>query len=163
MFLYPKYHIVFCCCCCWCRNSGSANNCHASFVFAIGLLLPLMPLKYPQKILETHSAIVLIFVTLVLVYAAAWEMEYLLQTNNTNSSIHRIIVTKISLFTGSLATVVLVLLIVLAIGWFILFVWSTFLVKELYEACQMFDLLYRSTVLVTYVFYHVFGLRGLPV
>ncbi|MBA0750087.1 hypothetical protein Gogos_003949 [Gossypium gossypioides] len=99
---------------------GSANNnLHASLVFAIGLLLALMPLKYPQKTLETHSAIVSIFITLILVYAAAWETEHHLQTNNGNSSIYRI-VTKISLFTGSLATVVLVLLIVPAIGWFIL-------------------------------------------
>ncbi|PPD72552.1 hypothetical protein GOBAR_DD30552 [Gossypium barbadense] len=136
-----------------------------------GLLLALMPLKYPQKTLETHSATVSIFITLILVYAAAWETEHHLQTNNSNSSIHRIIVTKISLFTGSLATVVLVLLIVPAIGWFILFVWTFFLVKQFYEAWQMFELLYRSTLLVTYVFYPVFDLpghynqaiRGLPV
>ncbi|KAB2010944.1 hypothetical protein ERO13_D10G235408v2 [Gossypium hirsutum] len=153
-------------------NRGSANNnLHASLVFAIGLLLALMPLKYPQKTLETHSATVSIFITLILVYAAAWETEHHLQTNNSNSSIHRIIVTKISLFTGSLATVVLVLLIVPAIGWFILFVWTFFLVKQIYEAWQMFDLLYRSTLWVTYVFYPVFDLpghynqaiRGLPV
>ncbi|MBA0725773.1 hypothetical protein Golax_022333, partial [Gossypium laxum] len=123
------------------------------------------------KTLETHSVTVSIFITLILVYAAAWETEHHLQTNNSNSSIHRIIVTKISLFTGSLATVVLVLLIVPAIGWFFLFVWTFFLVKQIYEAWQMFNLLYRSTLLVTYVFYPVFGLpghynqaiRGLPV
>ncbi|MBA0665393.1 hypothetical protein Goklo_005253 [Gossypium klotzschianum] len=142
-------------------NRGSANNnLHASLVFAIGLLLALMPQKYPQKTLETHSAIVSIFITLILIYAAAWETEHHLQTNNSNSSIHRIIVTKISLFTGSLATVVLVLLIVAASGWFILFVWTFFLVKQIYEAWQMFDLLYRSTLWVTYVFYPVFDLHG---
>ncbi|MBA0629726.1 hypothetical protein Godav_024237, partial [Gossypium davidsonii] len=143
------------------NNRGSANNnLHASLVFAIGLLLALMPQKYPQKTLETHSAIVSIFITLILIYAAAWVTEHHLQTNNSNSSIHRIIVTKISLFTGSLATVVLVLLIVAASGWFILFVWTFFLVKQIYEAWQMFDLLYRSTLWVTYVFYPVFDLHG---
>ncbi|KAB2064025.1 hypothetical protein ES319_A10G261100v1 [Gossypium barbadense] len=144
-------------------SNGSTvnNNCHASLAFAIGVLLLLMPLKYPQstKPLETYNAIMSIFIIVTLVYAAAWEIEHHLQTSNNNSSIHRIIVTKISLFSGSLATVVLVLLIVPEIGWFILLVWTLTLMKQIYEACQMLHRLYQSLSLVSYVFNEVFGPR----
>ncbi|TYI08273.1 hypothetical protein ES332_A10G288200v1 [Gossypium tomentosum] len=145
------------------QSNGSTvnNNCHASLAFAIGVLLLLMPLKYPQstKPLETYNAIMSIFIIVTLVYAAAWEIEHHLQTSNNNSSIHRIIVTKISLFSGSLATVVLVLLIVPEIGWFILLVWTLTLMKQIYEACQMLHRLYQSLSLVSYVFNEVFGPR----
>ncbi|KAK8275025.1 hypothetical protein V6Z11_D10G110900, partial [Gossypium hirsutum] len=143
-----------------CRNGSTANyNWHASLAFAIGVLLPLMPLKYPQstKPLETHSALMLILIIAVLVYAAAWEIEHHPQTSNNNSSIHPIIVTKISLFSGSLVTVVLVLLIVPAIGWFILLVWTLFLMKQIYEACHMLHRLNRSISLVSHVFNEEFG------
>ncbi|KAK5795649.1 hypothetical protein PVK06_036921 [Gossypium arboreum] len=142
------------------RNGSTANNnWHASLALAIGVLLSLMPLKYPQsmKPLETHSALMLILIIAVLVYATAWEIEHHPQTNNNNSSIHPIIVTKISLFSGSLVTVVLVLLIVPAIGWFILLVWTLFLMKQIYEACQMLHQLNRSISLVSYVFNEEFG------
>ncbi|KAG8475526.1 hypothetical protein CXB51_032273 [Gossypium anomalum] len=145
------------------RNGSTANNnWHASLAFAIGVLLPLMPLKYPQstKPFETHSALMLILIIAVLVYAAAWEIEHHPQTNNNNSSIHSIIVTKISLFSGSLVTVVLVLLIIPAIGWFILLVWTIFLMKHIYEACQMLYRLNRSISLVSYVFNEEFGPRA---
>ncbi|MBA0664045.1 hypothetical protein Goklo_004120 [Gossypium klotzschianum] len=141
-------------------NGSTANyNWHASLALAIGVLLPLMPLKYPQstKPLETHSALMLILIIAVLVYAAAWEIEHHPQTNNNNSSIHPIIVTKISLFSGSLVTVVLVLLIVPAVGWLILLVWTLFLMKQIYEACRMLHRLNRSISLVSYVFNEEFG------
>ncbi|KAH1045406.1 hypothetical protein J1N35_036190 [Gossypium stocksii] len=145
------------------RNGSTANNnWHASLAFAVGVLLPLMPLKYPQstKPLETHSALMLILIIAVLVYVAAWEIEHHPQTNNSNSSIHSIIVTKISLFSGSLVTVVLVLLIVPAIGWIILLVWTLFLMKQIYEACQMLHRLNRSISLVSYMFNEEFGPRA---
>ncbi|MBA0637975.1 hypothetical protein Godav_029253, partial [Gossypium davidsonii] len=138
------------------------NNCHASLAFAIGVLLPLIPLKHPQstKPLETHNAIMSIFIIVTLVFAAAWQIEHHLQTSNNNSSIHHLIVNKISLFSGSLAAVVLVLLIVPAIGWFILLVWTLILMKQIYEACQMLHRLYQSISLVSYVFNEVFGPRA---
>ncbi|MBA0628330.1 hypothetical protein Godav_023084 [Gossypium davidsonii] len=142
------------------KNGSTANyNWHASLALAMGVLLPLMPLKYPQstKPLETHSALMLILIIAVLVYAAAWEIEHHPQTNNNNSSIHPIIVTKISLFSGSLVTVVLVLLIVPAVGWLILLVWTLFLMKQIYEACRMLHRLNRSISLVSYVFNEEFG------
>ncbi|KAB2064026.1 hypothetical protein ES319_A10G261200v1 [Gossypium barbadense] len=144
-------------------SNGSTvnNNCHASLAFAIGVLLPLMPLEYPQstKPLETYNVIMSIFIIVTLVYAATWQIEHHLQTSNNNSSIHRIIVTKISLYSGSLATVVLVLLIVPEIGWFILLVWTLILMKQIYEACQILHWLYQSLSLVSYVFNEVFGPR----
>ncbi|KAG4127978.1 hypothetical protein ERO13_D10G248725v2, partial [Gossypium hirsutum] len=138
------------------------NNCHASLAFAIVVLLPLIPLKYPQstKPLETHNAIMSIFIIATLVFAAAWQIEHHLQTSNNNSSIHRLIVTKISLFSGSLAAVLLVLLIFPAIGWFLLLVWTLILMKQLYEACQMLRRLYHSISLVSYVFNEVCGRRA---
>ncbi|KAK5795662.1 hypothetical protein PVK06_036934 [Gossypium arboreum] len=145
------------------QSNGSTinNNCHASLAFAIGVLLLLMPLKYPQstKPLETYNAIMSIFIIVTLIYAAAWQIEHHLQTSNNNSSIHRIIVTKISLFSGSLTTIVLVLLIVPEIGWFILLVWTLILMKQIYEACQMLHRFYQSLSLVSYVFNEVFGPR----
>ncbi|MBA0665509.1 hypothetical protein Goklo_005356 [Gossypium klotzschianum] len=128
----------------------------------LGVLLPLIPLKHPQstKPLETHNAIMSIFIIVTLVFAAAWQIEHHLQTSNNNSSIHHLIVNKISLFSGSLAAVVLVLLIVPAIGWFILLVWTLILMKQIYEACQMLHRLYQSISLVSYVFNEVFGPRA---
>ncbi|KAB2011029.1 hypothetical protein ES319_D10G286500v1 [Gossypium barbadense] len=151
-----------------CSNGSTVNNnCHASLAFAIGVLLPLIPLKYPQstKPLETHNAIMSIFIIATdtgttLVFAAAWQIEHHLQTSNNNSSIHRLIVTKISLFSGSLAAVLLVLLIFPAIGWFLLLVWTLILMKQLYEACQMLRRLYHSISLVSYVFNEVCGRRA---
>nr|KJB74334.1 hypothetical protein B456_011G288800 [Gossypium raimondii] len=145
-------------------SNGSTvnNNCHASLAFAIGVLLPLIPLKYPQstKPLETHNAIMSIFIVVTLVFAAAWQIEHHLLTSNNNSSIHRLIVNKICLFSGSLAAVVLVLLIFPAIGWFILLVWTLILMKQIYDACQMLRRLYHSISLVSYVFNEVFGPRA---
>nr|KJB74294.1 hypothetical protein B456_011G288700 [Gossypium raimondii] len=101
-----------------------------------------------------------IFIIATLVFAATWQIEHHLQTSNNNSSIHRLIVTKISLFSGSLAAVVLVLLIFPAIGWFLLLVWTLILMKQLYEACQMLRRLYHSISLVSYVFNEVCGRRA---
>ncbi|MBA0672097.1 hypothetical protein Goklo_007298 [Gossypium klotzschianum] len=127
----------------------------------LGVFLALMPVKYQSTApFETHNALMLIVIIVTLVYAAAWQIEHHLQTSNNNSSIHRIIVTKISLLSGSLVAVVLVLVIVPAIGWFILLVWTLFLMKQIYEACQMLHRLYQSISLVSYVFNEVVGPRG---
>ncbi|PPS18660.1 hypothetical protein GOBAR_AA01962 [Gossypium barbadense] len=80
---------------------------------------------------ETYPAIMLIFVIAMLVNAAAATIK----TSKDNSSIHRIIVTKINLFSRSLATVVLLLVIVPPTEWFILLIWTFFLVKPIYAAC----------------------------
>ncbi|MFQ6654446.1 hypothetical protein Gotur_025425 [Gossypium turneri] len=128
----------------------------------LGVLLPLIPLKHPRcmKLLETHNAIMSIFIIVTLVFAAAWQIEHHLQTSNNNSSIHRLIVNKISLFSGSLAAVVLVLLIFPAIGWFILLVWTLILMKQIYDACQILRRLHHSISLVSYVFNEVCGPRA---
>ncbi|MFQ6647207.1 hypothetical protein Gotur_020627 [Gossypium turneri] len=120
-----------------------------------------MPVKYQSTApFETHNALMLIVIIVTLVYAAARQIEHHLQTSNNNSSIHRIMVTKISLLSGSLVAVVLVLVIVPAIGWFILLVWTLFLMKQIHEACQMLHRLCQSISLVSYVFNKVVGPRG---
>ncbi|KAH1045403.1 hypothetical protein J1N35_036187 [Gossypium stocksii] len=78
---------------------------------------------------ETHPAIMLIFITAILVCTAAAAIK----TSNDNSSIHCIIVTKISLLSGSLATSVLLLVILPPLGWLILIIWTFFLVKQIYD------------------------------
>ncbi|KAG4181564.1 hypothetical protein ERO13_A10G235999v2 [Gossypium hirsutum] len=145
-----------------CSNGTTTNNnWHAGLAFAVGVFLALMPVKYQSMApFETYNALMLMVIIVTLVYAAAWQIEYHLQTSNNNSSIHRIIVTKISLLSGSLVAVVLVLVIVPAIGWFVLLVWTLFLMKQIYEACQMLHRLYQSISLVSYVFNEVVGPRG---
>ncbi|TYI08257.1 hypothetical protein ES332_A10G286800v1 [Gossypium tomentosum] len=120
------------------------NHWDASLAFAVGVFLALLPVKYQSTApLETHNALMLIVIIVTLVYARAWQIEDHLQTSNNSSSIHRIIVSKISLFSGSLVAVVLVLVIVPIIGWFILLVWTLILMKQIYEACQMLHRLYQ--------------------
>ncbi|TYI08255.1 hypothetical protein ES332_A10G286600v1 [Gossypium tomentosum] len=143
------------------NGTTTNNNWHAGLAFAVGVFLALMPVKYQSMApFETYNALMLMVIIVTLVYAAAWQIEYHLQSSNNNSSIHRIIVTKISLLSGSLAAVVLVLVIVPAIGWFVLLVWTLFLMKQIYEACQMLHRLYQSISLVSYVFNEVVGPRG---
>ncbi|MBA0755426.1 hypothetical protein Gogos_019884 [Gossypium gossypioides] len=100
---------------------------------------------------ETHPAIMFIFITVILVYAATAAIK----TSNANSSIHRIIVSKISLLSGSLATVVLLLVFVPPIGWFILVIWTFFLVKQIYDGMLHLPCLIISAL--NYVIYQIWG------
>ncbi|TYJ16565.1 hypothetical protein E1A91_A10G263100v1 [Gossypium mustelinum] len=106
---------------------------YASLGFLISVFVALIQVKYPPTktavLFETHPAIMLIFITAILVCTAAAAIK----TSNDNSSIHRIIVTKISLLSGSLATFVLLLVILPPIGWLILLIWTFFLVKQIYD------------------------------
>ncbi|KAB2011018.1 hypothetical protein ES319_D10G285500v1 [Gossypium barbadense] len=135
------------------------SHIHASLGFLISVLVDLIQVKYQSTNMavpfETHPAIMFIFITAILVYAAAATIK----TSNDNSSIHRVIVTKISLLSGSLATVVLLLVIVAPIGWFILLIWTFFLVKQIYYGCQMLRQPYRIISVVYYVIYQIFGRR----
>ncbi|TYI08258.1 hypothetical protein ES332_A10G286900v1 [Gossypium tomentosum] len=133
------------------------NHIHASLGFLISVLVALILVKYQSTNMalpfETHPAIMFTFITSILVYSAAAAIK----TSKGNSSIHRIIVTKISLLSGSLATVVLLLVIVPTIGWFILLVWTFFLVKQIYNGMLHLPYLIISTV--NYVICQIFG-RG---
>ncbi|MFQ6655256.1 hypothetical protein Gotur_025897, partial [Gossypium turneri] len=91
--------------------------------------------------------------TAILVYAATAAIK----TSNGNSSIHRIIVTKICLLSGSLATVVLLLVIVPPIGWLILLIWTFFLVKKIYDGMLHLPCLIISAL--NYVIYQIWGRR----
>ncbi|TYH00600.1 hypothetical protein ES288_A10G291400v1, partial [Gossypium darwinii] len=99
---------------------------------------------------ETNPAIMFTFITAMLVYSAAAAIK----TSNSNSSIHRIIVTKISLLSGSLATFVLLLVILPPIGWLILLIWTFFLVKQIYDG--MLHLPCLITLAVIYVICQIF-------
>ncbi|KAK5795663.1 hypothetical protein PVK06_036935 [Gossypium arboreum] len=150
----------------------------------MGVFLALMNLKFqPQRNIEspfeTQGVVMPMFVICMLVYSITFCTPYFpevidhinllagsLATLDKSNIIfklatitHHIIVTKISLFSGSLATVVLVLLIVPEIGWFILLVWTLILMKQIYEACQILHRIYQSLSLVSYVFNEVFGPR----
>ncbi|PPD76984.1 hypothetical protein GOBAR_DD26084 [Gossypium barbadense] len=133
------------------------NHIHASLGFLITVLLALIQVKYQSTNMavpfETHPAIMFIFITAILVYAATAAIK----TSNANSSIHRIIVSKISLLSGSLATVVLLLVIVPPIGWFILLIWSFFLVKQIYDGMLHLPCLIISAL--NYVIYQIWGRR----
>ncbi|TYJ16567.1 hypothetical protein E1A91_A10G263300v1, partial [Gossypium mustelinum] len=135
------------------------NHIHASLGFLINVLLALIQVKYQSTNMavpfETHPAIMFIFITDILVYAATAAIK----TSSDNSSIHRIIVTKISFLSGSLATVVLLLVIVSQNGWFILLIWTFFLVKQIYDGRQMLRLPYRIIPVVYCVIYQIFGHR----
>lgn len=104
--------------------------------YLLSVLVAILQVKYQfmnnmAVPFETYPAIMLIFVIAMLVNAAAATIK----TSKDNSSIHRIIVTKINLFSRSLATVVLLLVIVPPTEWFILLIWTFFLVKPIYAAC----------------------------
>ncbi|XVF24128.1 hypothetical protein REPUB_Repub13aG0100600 [Reevesia pubescens] len=118
---------------------------------------------------ETHSAVMSMFVIATVVYAVAWAIEAQLETDN--NSYHKVIVRNISLLSGSLATVLLVLVIVPALGWFILLVWILYLVKLIYDACQKLHQLYQAISSASDVFnkvlrrggHQIQGRTGLPV
>nr|KJB74314.1 hypothetical protein B456_011G287000 [Gossypium raimondii] len=130
------------------------NHIHASLGFLISVLLALIQVKYQSTKMavpfETHPAIMFIFITAILVYAATAAIK----TSNDNSSIHRIIVTKISLLSGSLATFVLLLVILPPIGWLILLIWTFFLVKQIYDGMLYLPCL--ITLAVIYVICQIF-------
>ncbi|XVE69418.1 hypothetical protein DITRI_Ditri09bG0150800 [Diplodiscus trichospermus] len=91
---------------------------------------------------ETHGAVMSTFVIATLVYVLALVMEAKLEIGN--NSYHHIIISKISLLSASLATILLVLIIVPALGWFILLVWTLFLFKLIYDACQKLRQLHQA-------------------
>ncbi|KAB2011016.1 hypothetical protein ES319_D10G285300v1 [Gossypium barbadense] len=130
------------------------NHIHASLGFLISVLLALIQVKYQSTKMavpfETHPAIMFIFITAILVYAATAAIK----TSNDNSSIHRIIVTKISLLSGSLATFVLLLVILPPIGWLNLLIWTFFLVKQIYDGMLYLPCL--ITLVVIYVICQIF-------
>ncbi|XWS07637.1 hypothetical protein CRYUN_Cryun41cG0006600 [Craigia yunnanensis] len=121
-----------------------------------------MPLKFQSMNIaapfETHSVVMSIFVITTLVYAVACVIEAKLQTGN--NSYHGVIISKICLLSGSLATVLLVLIIFPALGWFILFVWTLFLVKLTYDAFQKLHQLYQAISSASDVFNEVLGRGG---
>ncbi|KAG8480023.1 hypothetical protein CXB51_025159 [Gossypium anomalum] len=127
---------------------------YASLGFLISVFVALIPVKYQSTNtavpFETHPTIMLIFITAILVCTAAAAIK----TSNDNSSVHRIIVTKISLLSGSLATFVLLLLILPPIGWLILLIWTSFLVKQIYDG--MLHLPCLITLAVIYVICQIF-------
>ncbi|KAH1045401.1 hypothetical protein J1N35_036185 [Gossypium stocksii] len=138
-------------------NVRCNNHIHATLPFLATVLVALLQVKYQSTKkaapFQTYPAIMYIFVIAMLVYAAAATIK----TSNDNSSIHRIVVTKISLLSGSLATVVLLLVIVPPIGWFILLIWTFFLVKPIYDG-----MLHRPCLIISalnYAIYQIWGHR----
>ncbi|XVE69416.1 hypothetical protein DITRI_Ditri09bG0150600 [Diplodiscus trichospermus] len=144
-------------------HSTSSNNArHAILGFPIVVLVALMPLKFQSMNLaapfKTHSAVMWTFVIATLVYVLAWVIEAKLGTGR--NSYRRIIISKISFLSASLATGLLVLVIVPALGLFMLLVWTLLLAKLLYAACQKLRQLYQAMSTASDVLNEVLG-RGI--
>ncbi|XVE69417.1 hypothetical protein DITRI_Ditri09bG0150700 [Diplodiscus trichospermus] len=143
------------------RDTSSASTArtqrHANLRFLIAVLLALLLVEFQsKKPFETHSTIISTFVMAALVYGLAdWVMEAKFQIGN--NSYHQIILSKISLLSASLATVLLVLVLVPALGWFTLLVWTLFLFKQIYDAWQKFCQLYQAISFAIDVFNQVLG------
>ncbi|EOY17790.1 Uncharacterized protein TCM_042509 [Theobroma cacao] len=133
-------------------NSSTASNPkHAIFGFLIAVLLALLPLKFgsmnPSAApFETYSAILSTFLIIMVLYAVAWAIETKLGTNNSS---YRLLMRNISFLLGGLATVLLVLILVPGVGYFALVIWTLFLVKFIYEACQKLHQLYGAISLAS--------------
>ncbi|EOY17791.1 Uncharacterized protein TCM_042510 [Theobroma cacao] len=99
--------------------STATHQKHAILGLLIAVFLALLPLKFASMNttaapFETHSAILSKFVITTLVYAVAWAIETKLETRA--NSYHHAIISNISLLVGSLATVLLVLILVPGLG-----------------------------------------------
>ncbi|XVE99754.1 hypothetical protein REPUB_Repub03eG0228500 [Reevesia pubescens] len=130
--------------------------------------LSLMPPKFPSiniaALLDTHSPVLMsIFVIAMLVFALTWTIETQLETRN--NSYHHVLISNIRLLSGSLAAILPVLVIFPVLGWSFLLVWTLFLVKLIYNACQKLLQLYQAISSASDVFNEVLGrgAHGLPV
>ncbi|EOY17794.1 Uncharacterized protein TCM_042513 [Theobroma cacao] len=108
---------------------------------------------------ETDSAILTMFVITTLVYAVDWAIEAKLETRS--NSYHHVILSNISLLLESLATVFLVLILVPALGYFILLIWAIYFVGLTYGAWRKLYLLYNAISSVSDLLNELLGRRGL--
>ena len=138
----------------YCRNisnsTGRTNYTLAIFSFLIAVFLLLMTLKFlPINIrspFETHVVIMMMFVISILVYAITLCTSYFPEI--------------IGLLSGSLAPVLLALILFPGLGWFILLIWVIYSVKLIYGACQMIYHLYKTSSSVSNVFNKLLAHRG---
>lgn len=138
---------------------------HAILGLLIAASLAFLPLKFASMNttaapFETHCAILSKFVITTLLYAVAWAMETKLETRA--NLYHHAIISNISLLLRSLATVLLLLILVPGLGYFTLLIWTLFLVKLIYDACQRLHQLYRAISFASHLFNELLG-RGCSV
>ncbi|EOY17795.1 Uncharacterized protein TCM_042514 [Theobroma cacao] len=147
------------------KISTATHQKHVILGLPIAVFLALLPLRFPSMNttaapFETHCAILSKFVITTLLYAVAWAMETKLET--CAHSYHRVIISNISLLLGSLATILLTLILVPGLGYFTLLIWTLFLVKLIYDACQKLHQLYRAISFASHLFNELLG-RGCSV
>ncbi|KAJ4727183.1 hypothetical protein OWV82_000324 [Melia azedarach] len=108
---------------------------YAIIVFLINTSCTLLQVKYQTLDVtpfDTHYGIMLAFFLIMYAHAVILVVEIKLQTHN--SSYHQMIMLgKISLFTGALASILPLLILVPAVGWFNLVLWAVCFVKVAHQ------------------------------
>ncbi|KAK4848828.1 hypothetical protein QYF36_017877 [Acer negundo] len=123
---------------------------YAILVFLINTSCTLLQIKYQTQNVspfDTHYGVMLTFFVVVHVHAVVLVVEIKLQAHI--SSCHAMIMSKISIFSGALASILLLLILVPPFGWFSLVMWVVCFIRVAHDSykdfCQLF---YQATLQV---------------
>ena len=129
---------------------------HAIIAFTISILAAFIQVEFQSKSsspFETHYWIMSAFFVVLFIYVLAWlkaTIQVQTQTQDTirNDNNHGVM-TKISLLFGALNSILLLLILLRALGWFSLFIWTLYFVKASHKLVndaifELFDKLSKA-------------------
>ncbi|CAN6574834.1 unnamed protein product [Malus baccata var. baccata] len=107
------------------KSPSAAHKCIFHLLNSLGVLLQVKHAtgNLPSPFVTDHNTVVMLIADL-LTYAGTWQTANILQASN-NTNIYELM-NNISLLCGTLALVLLVLLLVPAFGWFTLACWAVY-------------------------------------
>ena len=117
---------------------------HAIIAFIITVLCSFIQVKFQTKSLspfETHSCVIQTFFVVLLAYGLSWatttnsiEAQALNDPNDNHE--RQLIMSKISLFFGALASALLMIMVFPILGWVILVLWILYFLKTASELAK---------------------------
>ena len=119
-------------------------------VFVISVLAAFVQVKFQSKGLspfDTHYGLMSTFFVVLFTFVAAWATETVQgQAQNTRNDNHGVW-TKISLISGALASILLLIILIPFLGWVGLVFWTLYFVKTAYELAHdaIFEILNKMS------------------
>ena len=111
---------------------------HGIIVFIVSLLAAFAQVEFQSKSVspfDRHGKLMSTFFVVLFTFVVGWVIETIqaqAQAQNTRNDSH-IFWTKISLISGTLASILLLILIRQVLGWVFLILWILYFLKTVYE------------------------------